>query len=151
MMLKPSCSSYTFFEAKISLELRICMGMKVIPCTDSWKAAIFYESTNFDFPMLVSLRQLHVFVVKEATIRRITLLKNMHPDSFEIPKTSSKTVYGTPCASRYSDAANCLSGDVGSGTKLVGVKISPSHKVLSRKLNAVRLMCIFSKNSAPLF
>ena len=64
MMLKPSCSPYTFFEAIISLQLRIYMDMKAIPCTDSWKAVIFYKSTNFDFPLLASLRQLHVFVVK---------------------------------------------------------------------------------------
>ena len=61
----------------------------------------------------------------------------MHLDSFKIPKTSSKTMYVTPCASLYIDAANCLSGDVGSSTKLVGVKTSPSHKVLSRRLNVV--------------
>ena len=59
----------------------------------------------------------------------------MHPDSFKILKTSCKRVYVTPCASLYSDAANCLSVDVGSSTKLVGVKTSPSHKVLSRSLN----------------
>ena len=59
----------------------------------------------------------------------------MHPDSFKILKTSFKRVYVTPCASLYSDAANCLSGDVGSSTKLVGVKTSPSHKVLSRSFN----------------
>ena len=58
-------------------------------------------------------------------------------------------VYVTPCASLYSDAANCLSGDV--RTKLVGVKTSPSHKVLSRELNVMRLMRIFSKNSSSLF
>ena len=60
-------------------------------------------------------------------------------------------VYVTLCASRYCDAANYLSGDVGSGTKLVGVKTCPSHKVLSRRLNVVRLMRIFSENSLSLF
>ena len=64
MMLKSSCLRYTFFEAKISLQLRIYMDLKTIPCTDSWKAVIFYKSTNFDLPLLVSLRQLRVFVVK---------------------------------------------------------------------------------------
>ena len=75
----------------------------------------------------------------------------MHPDSFEIPKASSKTVYVTPNPGLYSDAANCLSGDVGSGTKLVGVKISPSFNVLSRRLNIAQLMRIFSENSLSLF
>ena len=77
------------------------------------------------------------------------MLKNTHPDSLEIPKTSSKTVYVTPCASLYSDAANCLSGDV--GTKQVGVRTSPSHKVLSKGLNVMRLMRMFSENSSSLF
>ena len=58
----------------------------------------------------------------------------MHPDSFEFPKTSSKMVYVTPCASQ-NDADDCLSGDV--GAQLVGVKTSPSHKVLSRGLNVM--------------
>ena len=65
------------------------------------------------------------------------MLKNMHPDFFEMPKTSSKIVYVTQRASLYSDAAKCLSGNVGSSTKLVGVKTSPSHKVLSRMLKVV--------------
>ena len=63
---------------------------------------------------------------------------------------SSKTVSVTPCASLYSNAANCLSGNADSGTKLVGVKTSPSHKVLSRRLNVVWLMCIFSKSSSSI-
>ena len=63
---------------------------------------------------------------------------------------SSKMVSVTLNASLYSDAANCLSGNVGFGTKLVGVKTSPSHKVLSRRLNAVWMMCIFSKCSSSI-
>ena len=61
----------------------------------------------------------------------------MHLDFFEMQKTSSKIVYITPRASLYSNAANCLSGNVGSSTKLVGVKTSRSHKVLSRMLKVV--------------
>ena len=40
------------------------MDMKAISCTDSWKAVNFYKSMNFNFPLLVGLRQLHVLVVK---------------------------------------------------------------------------------------
>ena len=127
------------------------MDMKAIPCTDSWKTVIFYKSTNFNFPMLVSLRQLHVFVVKVGNYKVNCLAENIHPDFFGIPKTSSKTVYVTLCASLYSDTANCLCGNVGCGTKLVGVKTSPSHKVLSRRLNVVRLIRIFSENLSSLF
>ena len=78
-------------------------------------------------------------------------MKNTHPESFEIPKTSSKTVYVTPGASLYSDAANCLSGDVAFGITLVGVMTSSSHKELSRRLNVVRLMRIFCENFSSLF
>ena len=79
------------------------------------------------------------------------MLKNTHPDSFEIPKTSAKTVYVTPCTRQYSHAANCLSSDVGPGTKLAGVKTIPSHKILSRWLNVMLFMRIFSKNSSVTF
>ena len=57
------------FEAKISLQLRNYMDMKPIPFTNSWKAVILYKSSNFDFPLLVSLRQLHVFVVKKGNYK----------------------------------------------------------------------------------
>ena len=105
--------------------------------------------TIFNFPQFCE----HIKKIGnyKATIRRMTMLKNTHPDSFEIPKTFSKMVYVTPCASLYGDAANGLSGDVGSSTKLVGVKTSLSHKALSRRLNVVRLMRIFPENSSSLF
>ena len=151
MMLKPSSSPYTFFEAKISLQLRIYMDVKAIPCTDSWKAVIFYKSTNFDFPLLVSLRQLHVFVVKVGNHKANYLIEKYASRFFQRPKASSKKVCVTTCASLYSDTANFLSGDIGSSTKLVGVKTSPSHKVLSRRLNVVRLTRIFSENFSSLF
>ena len=65
MMLRPSCSPHTFFEAKISLQLQIYMDMKAIPYTDSWKAVIFYNPrTTASHCSSRSLRQLHVFVVK---------------------------------------------------------------------------------------
>ena len=119
--------------------------MKAISCTDSWKAVIFYKSTNFDFPLLVSLRQLFffVFVVKVGNYKANYLVEKYASRFFQNPKNV--------CASLYSDAANCLFGDLGSSTKLVGVKTSPSHKVLGRRLNVVRLMRIFFENSASLF
>ena len=151
MMLKPSCSPYTFFEAIISLQLRIYMDMKAIPCTGSWKAVISYKSTNFDFPLLVSLRQLHVFVVKVGNYKANYLVEKYASRFFRNPKNVFQDGVCTLCASLYSVAANCVSGDVGSSTELVGVKTSPSHKVLSRRLNVVRLMRVFSENSSSLF
>ena len=64
MMLSQVVHLILFFKAKISLQLRIYMDMKGISCTDSWKAVIFYKSMNFNFPLLVGLRQPRVFVVK---------------------------------------------------------------------------------------
>ena len=90
MMLKPSCSPYTFSEAKISLKLLIYMDMKAIPCTDSWKAVIFYKSTNFDFPLLVSLRQLHVFVAKVGNYKVNFLVENYASRFFQNPKNVSQ-------------------------------------------------------------
>ena len=85
-MLKSSCSPYTFFEAKINLQLWIYMDMKTISCTDSWEALIFYKSTNFDFPLLVSLRQLHVFVVKKGNYKANYLVEKYASRFFWNPK-----------------------------------------------------------------
>ena len=127
------------------------MDMKANPRTDSWKAIIFYKFTNFDFTLLVSFRQLHVFVVKVGNYKANYLAEKYTSRFFQNPKKSSKIVYVTPCASLYSEATNCPSGDVGSNANLVGVKTSPSHKVLSRRLNLVRLMRIFSENPGHFF
>ena len=85
-MLKPSCSLYTFSEAKISLQPRIYMDMTAIPCTDSWKAVIFYKYTNFDFPLLVSLRQLRVFVIKVGNYNANYLAEKYASRFFQNPK-----------------------------------------------------------------
>ena len=75
-----------FFEAIISLHLQIYMVMKAIPCTNSWKAVIFYKSTNFDFPLLVRLRQLHVFVVKVGNYKANYLIEKYASRFFRNPK-----------------------------------------------------------------
>ena len=102
------------------------MDMRAIPCTDIWKAVMFYKSLSLDFLLPVSLMQLHVFTVKVGNYKTNYLVEKYASRIFRNPKNVFEDGVCYPST-------------------------SSSHKELSRGLIVVRLMRIFCENFLSLF